>query len=145
MTNDASDPNELNRQIIDEFRANGGNLSGMLDGVDVLLLHTTGARSGVERVNPLRFRLTEAGGRSGWAIFGSGGAERHPAWYHNLRANPDVTIEVGTETADVTARVADRAERDRIWAAQKAAAPLYEEFERAAGDRTIPVVILERR
>jgi len=143
--NDPNDPNEMNRQMIAEFRANGGEIGGMLQGVRVLLLHTVGARSGAERVNPLRYRPVGGDGKSGWAVFGSGGGPRHPAWVHNLIANPAVTIEVGSETAPVIARIAEPAERDPIWAAQKADAPLYEEFERAAGSRTIPVVILERR
>ncbi len=145
MTTDANDPNELNRQLIAEFRENGGEIGGMLEGVRVLLLHTVGAKSGAARVNPLRYRLVDGDGEPRWAVFGSGGGPRHPAWYHNLLANPEVTIEVGTETIPVTARVADPTERDPIWAAQKADAPLYEEFEAAAGTRTIPVVILERR
>jgi deazaflavin-dependent oxidoreductase (nitroreductase family) len=137
--------------MIAEFRANGGEIGGMLAGVRVLLLHSVGAKSGAARVNPLRYRLVDGDGDGDgdggdrWAIFGSGGGPSHPAWYYNLLGNPQVTIEVGTETIDATARVADREERDPIWAAQKEDAPLYEEFELAAGTRTIPVVILARR
>lgn len=139
------DPNEINRQIIAEFRANAGSVGGMLEGVDMLLLHTVGAKSGAPRVNPLRYRqLTDDGGAP-WAVFGSGGGTSHPAWVHNLLANSDTTVELGAETIEVRARIAAGEERERIWSAQKAGEPMFAEFERAAGHRTIPVVILEQR
>jgi deazaflavin-dependent oxidoreductase (nitroreductase family) len=107
----------------------------------VLLLHHTGARSGQERVNPLAFRAVDGG----WAIFASrAGAPRHPDWYHNLVANPDVTIEVGSETIDVRARTAEGEERERIWGAQRDENPVFAEYE-SKTTRQIPVVILERR
>lgn len=139
------DPNEVNRQIIAEFRANAGEVGGMLEGVDMLLLHTVGAKSGAPRVNPLRYRkLTDDGGAP-WATFGSGGGTSHPAWLHNLLANSETTIELGAGTFEVGARIAEGEERDGIWSAQKADEPMFVEFELAAGDRQIPVVILERR
>ena len=80
-----------------------------------------------------------------WAIFGSkAGATTHPDWYHNLVANPDATIEVGTETVAVHARITQGTERDEIFSAQKAASPGFAAYEVSAGDRVIPVVVLER-
>jgi deazaflavin-dependent oxidoreductase (nitroreductase family) len=107
-----------------------------------VLLHHKGAKSGTERVNPLMYRDL---GDGSIAVFASkGGAPTNPDWYHNLVANPDTTIELGTEQHEVRARVADDDERQRIWEAQKAAFPQFAEYEKTSGGRTIPVVILER-
>lgn len=139
------DLNEMNRGVIAEFRANAGKVGGPFEGAPMLLLHTVGAKSGEERINPLVYRpLTEVR-EPAWVIFASAaGAPKHPAWYHNLLANSEVTIEVGTETVDVIARIADAEERDKIFTAQKTDAPQFAEYEKSAGDRVIPVVILER-
>lgn len=129
---------DFNRQIIDEFRANGGKVGGPFEGANMVLLHTTGAKSGQPRVTPLVYRPIG----DDLAIFASAaGADSHPAWFHNLKANPDVTIELGTETLPAVPREADGAERDQIWEAQKADAPGFAEYE-AKTDRTIPVVLL---
>lgn len=137
-----NDINEWNRQIIAEFRANDGVCGGPFEGVPLLILHSTGAKSGLERVNPLVYQQVG----DAWAIFASkAGAPSHPDWYHNLVADANAAIEVGTNTVDVRARVADGAERDTIWAAQKAASAQFAEYESAAGGREIPVVVLERR
>jgi deazaflavin-dependent oxidoreductase (nitroreductase family) len=133
---------DFNQQIITEFRANGGKVGGMFEGSSLLILRSIGAKSGRERLNPLAYR------RHGdaWAIFGSkAGAPTHPDWYHNLLAHPEATIEVGTETIAVRARVAEGEERDEIYAAQKADVPVFAGYEESAGDRVIPVVVLERR
>jgi deazaflavin-dependent oxidoreductase (nitroreductase family) len=125
--------------VVDEFHANDGVVGGMFDGMTLLLLHHTGAKSGSERINPLVYR------RDGdnYVIFASkGGAPTSPDWYHNLRANPNATIEAGTETFSVKARVADSEERDRLWEAQKKDAPQFAEYE-SKTDRVIPVVVLE--
>ena len=137
-----TDRNDFNQAIIDEFRANAGKVGGGFEGAPMVLLHHTGAKSGVERVAPLVYR---AEGDS-IVVFGSkGGAPSHPHWYLNLVANPDTTIEVGTETVKVRARVAEGDERERIWSAQKEAMPGFAEYEqKLAGAREIPVVILER-
>lgn len=112
----------------------------MFEGARLLLLHTVGAKSGAPRVNPLAYRPVG----DGWAIFGSyAGAPSHPAWYRNVVANPDVEIEVGTETIPVRARVAEGEERERIWSAQKADIPTFADYE-AKTDREIPVIVLER-
>jgi deazaflavin-dependent oxidoreductase (nitroreductase family) len=136
-----SDMNDFNQQIIDEFRANHGQVGGGFDGAPMVLVHHKGAKSGVERVTPLVYQAVD----DGWAIFGSkGGAPDNPAWFHNLKANPDTVIEVGDDTIDVMARVADTAEREPIWTKQKQVMPGFAEYETKT-DRVIPVVILERR
>lgn len=133
---------DFNQQVIEEFRANGGKVGGNFEGAPLLLLHHRGAKSGKEYVNPLMYQ--DLGGGS-LAIFASkGGAPTNPDWFHNLRANPNTKIEVGTETVDVVARVASDEDRDRIWEAQKRAYPNFAEYEQSAGARTIPVVVLDR-
>jgi deazaflavin-dependent oxidoreductase (nitroreductase family) len=131
--------NDWNRRIIDEFRANQGRVGGPFEGRPLLLLHHTGARSGVQRVNPLAYQKVG----DGYAVFASkGGAPTNPDWYHNLVANPRAKIEVGTDTIDVAARVAREDERRRIWEEQKRLMPGFADYERVT-TRQIPVVILE--
>jgi deazaflavin-dependent oxidoreductase (nitroreductase family) len=128
-----------NSAIIDEFRANGGAVGGDFAGAPLLLLHTTGAKSGQERVNPVMYRTDG----NALVVFASkAGADTNPDWFHNLRANPLVRVEVGTDTRDVVARVADQDERARLWAAQKNDWPGFADYEKRT-DRQIPVVILE--
>lgn len=139
---DESEFNDFNRQVIEEFRANDGKVGGPFEGAPLVLLHTTGAKSGQERISPLVYRAD--GDR--WVIFGSkGGAPTHPDWFHNLTAHPEASIEVGTDTVPVTASVAEGEEHDRIWEAQKTAMPGFAEYEEKAGGRRIPVVVLTRR
>jgi deazaflavin-dependent oxidoreductase (nitroreductase family) len=138
MTNDV---NDMNARIIEEFRNNAGNVGGPFEGRNMLLLHNIGAGSGTERLNPLVYQELDGN----FAIFASkGGAPTNPAWYYNLVANPEVTIEVGTESVAVRARVAEREERDEIWERQKQAISAFADYE-AATDRIIPVVVLEPR
>lgn len=133
--------NDFNQQIIDEFRANGGQVGGGFEGAPMLILHSTGARSGQERVIPLVYQQVG----DAYAIFASkAGAPTNPDWYHNLVAEPSAAIEVGTETVPVTARVLEGDERDAVWARQKELMPGFADYE-AATTRTIPVVVLERR
>jgi deazaflavin-dependent oxidoreductase (nitroreductase family) len=133
--------NDYNRSIIDEFRAGGGKLGGSFENMNLLLLHTTGAKSGQERVNPLAYQPLG----DEWAIFGSKrGAPTHPDWYHNLVANPEVTIEVGSETLPVTARVLEGEEREKVWTRQKESSPVFAEYETNTS-REIPVIVLRRR
>ena len=135
-----SDGNNFNAKIIEEFRSRGGKVGGMFEKSTLLLLHTTGAKTGKERVNPVAYRPD--GDR--YVVFGSkGGAPTSPDWYHNLRQNPQAHVEVGTETFDVVARVAEGEERERIWSAQKRDVPAFAEYE-SKTTRQIPVVILER-
>ena len=132
---------EYNRALVEEFRANHGNVGGQFEGAPLLLLTTTGAKSGLERVSPVMYMPLD----DGHAIFATfAGAPVHPAWYHNLAANPNATIEVGDVTIDVTARVASGDERERIWSAQKLAAPGMADYDTKT-DREFPVVILQRR
>jgi deazaflavin-dependent oxidoreductase (nitroreductase family) len=130
---------DWNSKIIEEFRANGGNVGGNFEGAPLLLLHTVGARTGQARVNPMMYLRVPGG----YAVFASkAGAPVNPDWYHNLLAHPQVTAEIGTGTVELQARVAQGEERDRIWAAQKAAYPGFADYERNT-TRQIPVVILE--
>jgi deazaflavin-dependent oxidoreductase (nitroreductase family) len=133
--------NDFNTQVIEEFRANGGKVGGYFEGRPMLLLTTTGARSGTRRTTPLVYQPD--GER--WLIFASmGGAPTSPAWYHNLVAHPDVTIEVGSETVPVTAKVLIGDERDRYYARQVELIPVFGEYQQKT-TRRIPVVALERR
>ncbi len=138
----SDDTNDFNAGVIAEFRDNGGKVGGPFDGAPMVLLHHTGAKSGRERVTPLMYRPD--GDRI--IIFASkAGAPDNPAWFHNLVANPETTIEVGDETGvAVRAKVLEGEERDRIWNGQKADVPQFAEYEVSAGDRVIPVVALER-
>jgi deazaflavin-dependent oxidoreductase (nitroreductase family) len=137
-----SEADDFNQKVIDEFRANGGKVGGTFEGFQLVLLHHTGAKSGIERVNPLAYqRLND----DSVAIFASkGGATTNPDWFHNLVANPNTSIEIGTEQYDVTARVAAADERERIWTAQKEAFPNFAEYETTTGGREIPVVVLDK-
>ena len=136
-----SEEKSWNQQIIEEFRANEGRVGGRFEGAPMLLLHHTGAKSGNAYVNPLMYQQVG----DGWAVFASkGGHTEDPAWYRNVLTHPETQIEVGTDTIDVTARDAPDDERSRIWEAQKQAYPQFAEYEKTA-NRTIPVVVLERR
>ena len=131
---------DFNTQIIEEFRAKGGKLGGPFEGAPMLLLHTTGAKSGTERVNPVMYRPVG----DSFAVFASkGGAPTNPDWYHNLLAHPKPTVEVGDRTIPVVAHVADDSERGPIWDAQKRDYPGFADYERQT-TRQIPVVILDR-
>jgi deazaflavin-dependent oxidoreductase (nitroreductase family) len=134
-----SETNDWNTKIVEEFRANGGNVGGPFEGSPLLLLHTTGAKTGRKHVTPVMYRPVDGG----YAVFASkAGAATNPDWYHNLVANPDVQAEIGTQTLPLVARVADAAERDPIWTAQKREYPGFEAYEERTS-RQIPVVILE--
>lgn len=131
---------DWNAAIIEEFRANGGRVGGSFDGAPLLLLHTKGARTGRRRINPVMYQAVG----SRLAIFASkGGSPTNPDWYHNLIADPRATVEVGTETFDVIARVAVGEEREQIWKIQKERYPGFADYERSTS-RQIPVIILER-
>lgn len=128
-----------NAPIIEEFRNNQGHVGGPFENIPLLLLHTTGAKSGAERVNPVAYR------REGdaYVVFGSkGGAPTTPDWVINLTADPKVSVEVGSDRFDAVARIADGDEREEIWARQKQEFPGFAEYEKAT-TRTIPVVVLD--
>lgn len=132
---------DWNANIIEEFRANEGRVGGPFEGSPILLLHHRGARTGTERVSPLVYQPLDDGSV---AIFASkGGAPTHPDWYFNLKANPKVRAEIGTETIDATARIVEGDERTPIWTKQKELMPGFADYEKATS-RQIPVIILER-
>lgn len=133
-----ADVNDFNRRVIDEFRANGGRVGPPFEGAPVLLLTTTGARSGERRTTPVVY--LRDGERL--VIFASkAGAPSHPAWYHNLLAEPRATIEVGTESREVEAVVTSGEERDELYRRQVEAFPQFAEYEQRT-TRQIPVVAL---
>ena len=134
------DLNETNKQTIKEFRANDGVVGGPFEGFTLLLLHHVGAKSGTERISPLVYRNDG----DAWVVFGTkGGAPTNPDWYYNLLANPATTVEIGTKTHSVTARVTEGTERTRIWEEAKTEIPTFAEYEARSG-RDIPVIVLER-
>ncbi|MEO6398272.1 MAG: nitroreductase/quinone reductase family protein [Tepidiformaceae bacterium] len=136
-----AEQNDFNKQIIEEFRANDGETSGVFKGLPLLLLTTTGARSGDQRTTPLAY--TKDGDRV-VIIASMGGAPKSPAWFFNLTANPKVTVELGKEKFEAAASVAADADRDRLYAQQAALMPQFTEYE-AKTTRRIPVVLLERQ
>jgi deazaflavin-dependent oxidoreductase (nitroreductase family) len=135
-----ADPNSWNQGIIDEFRANGGKVGGGFAGAPLLLLTTTGAKSGQSRTNPVMY-LAE--GDRLFVFASKGGAPSNPDWYYNLVANPVARVEVGTDSYDVKAGVVTGVERDRIYAQQAKLYPGFGEYQEKTS-RTIPVVALER-
>jgi deazaflavin-dependent oxidoreductase (nitroreductase family) len=135
----STSPTDFNAKIIEEFHANEGRVGGMFEGMPLLLLHHTGAKSGTRRINPLAYQSDQ--GR--YVIFASkAGAPTNPDWYHNLKANPSVAIEVGTDKIDVLAGEATGAERDRLFSTQAERVPQFAEYEKQAGGRVIPVIVL---
>ncbi|HEY5077226.1 MAG TPA: nitroreductase family deazaflavin-dependent oxidoreductase [Acidimicrobiia bacterium] len=130
----------FNAAVIDEFRNNGGQVTGMFAGAPLVLITTTGAKSGQRRTTPIVY--TTDGDRL-VIIASKGGAPTSPDWYHNLVAHPDVTVELPTETFEARARVAEEPERDRLYRAQAALMPNFDAYEKAT-TRKIPVVVLER-
>ena len=132
---------DWNNKIIDEFRANEGRVGGPFQGAPMVLLHHTGAKSGKIRVNPLVYLAD--GNRL--LVFGSkGGAPTNPDWFHNLRANPAATVEVGTDKFAVEAEELTGEERDRLFAKQAGLMPAFADYQTKTS-RTIPVVALKRK
>ncbi|MDP9860975.1 MULTISPECIES: nitroreductase/quinone reductase family protein [Streptosporangium] len=132
---------DFNLQVIEEFRANGGKVGGPFEGVSLVLLTTTGARSGRRHTTPAVY--LPAGDRI--MVFASNaGGPKHPAWYHNLVADARVTVETGAETYEATAVVLHGEERDRFYARQAGLDPAFSAYQ-AGTDRVIPVVALHRR
>jgi deazaflavin-dependent oxidoreductase (nitroreductase family) len=134
----SSRPDDWNAHNIAEFRRNHGKLGGYFEGAPVLLLHHTGARSGKPRVNPVMY--LKDGDR--YLVFASkGGASTNPDWYHNLKAHPDIQIEVGDETVDVHVTEITGPERDRLYARQASLYPRFADYQRQT-KRVIPVIAL---
>ncbi len=138
---------DYNRRIIDEFRSNEGRVGGPFAGAPMVLLTSTGAKSGRPHMTPLVYlREGDPTGGPGDRIyvFGSmGGAPKHPAWYHNLKVHPDATVEVGTDRYPVRAVVMTGEERDRLFEKQSSLRPQFAEYQ-SRTKRTIPVIALER-
>ena len=134
----STSPQDFNARIIEEFRANQGVVGGPFEGATLLLLQHVGARSGKDRINPLVYNRD--GDR--YVVFASkAGAPTNPDWYHNLKANPNVTIEVGTDTIDVVASEASGDERERLFSAQVERSPQFGDYQ-SKTDRVIPVIVL---
>jgi deazaflavin-dependent oxidoreductase (nitroreductase family) len=132
--------NGWNEQVIAEFRANGGKVGGMFEGASMILVHHFGAKSGTERVSPI---VWFPDGDRILIIASKAGAPTNPDWYHNLKAHPRVTVEVGTETFPVVAEELPRAERDEKWAQITSAAPGFAEYQEKT-TRVLPVLALSR-
>ncbi|MBJ7337055.1 nitroreductase/quinone reductase family protein [Mycolicibacterium sp.] len=130
----------MNRKVIAEFRETGGTAGGMFEGKPLVLVHHVGAKSGVERIAPLVPLLD---GDRIFIFASKGGADTNPDWYHNLVANPQTTVELGSETLAVTARVLTGGERDDVYAQQSKVEPQFAEYQRKT-TRLIPVLELER-
>jgi len=135
-----SETNDFNSQVIAEFRANGGAVGGPFEGTRILLLTTTGAKSGLERVNPVVCRVE---GDDIYVFASKAGAPTDPDWYHNLVANPEVGVELGADRFAARAVVLEGSERDRVYAAHAEQFPTFAEYQ-AGTDRVIPVVRLDR-
>ena len=133
-----SDSNDWNKGVIEEFRKNHGKVGGHFRGAPLLILHHTGARSGIARLNPMMY--LKDGDR--YLVFASkGGADTNPDWYYNMKAHPDVQIEIGDETMDAKAEEITGAERDQLFNRQAAIYPTFAEYQ-AKTKRIIPVVAL---
>ena len=135
-----SDFNSWNEKVIDEFRSSGGHLSGDFEGAPLLLLHTHGAKTNAERVNPVMY--LEDGGRI-FVFASKAGADSNPDWFRNLVANPEVTIELDDEDFAATATVLQDEERDRIYRIQAERMPQFAEYQTKTV-RAIPVVEIRR-
>jgi deazaflavin-dependent oxidoreductase (nitroreductase family) len=138
---DTGSINDFNARIINEFRANAGKVGPPFEGSQLLLLTTTGAKTGEQRTSPVVY--SNDGDRL-VIIASKAGAPSNPAWFHNLVANPTVTVEVGTETFQARAAVAAEPERRRLFDAQAEAMPGFKEYEQKT-ERVIPVITLTRQ
>lgn len=135
-----SDLNAWNAKVIDEFRRGGGHVSGDFEGAPILLLHTRGAKSNAERVNPVMY--LEEGGRL-FVFASKAGSDSNPDWYYNLVANPGVTVELNDETFTATAVVLQGDDRDGVYRTQAERMPQFGEYQEKTA-RVIPVVELHR-
>ncbi len=137
----ATDPNDWNKKVIEEFRANGGKVGGMFEGAPLLLLTTTGAKSGQQRVSPLVYMQD---GEHMYIFASKAGAPTNPDWYHNIVAHPDVTLEVGDQKFNAKAVTITGKERDEIYEKQAKVNPGFGEYQEKT-TRVIPVVELVRQ
>ncbi len=134
------DIQELNRKVIEDFRANGGKVEGQFAGAPLLLLNTTGAKSGLPRTNPLAYMVD---GDQLAVVASYAGGPNNPPWFYNLVANPEVEVEVGHERFRATARIADEPERTELYGKMAAAMPVFSEYQ-GKTQRVIPVIVLTR-
>ncbi len=137
---DKTELDDWNARVIAEFRANEGRVGGQFEGANMILVHNFGAKSGTERVSPMVYFPD---GDRFLIIASAAGSPRNPDWYHNLKAHPEVTVEVGTETVPVVVEELPPAERDEKWAQITAVAPGFAEYQEKTS-RTIPVLALTR-
>ncbi len=137
---DKTELDDWNTRVIDEFRANGGRVGGQFEGANMILVHNFGAKSGTERVSPMVYFPD---GDRFLIVASAAGSPKNPDWYHNLKARPEVTVEVGTETIPVVVEELPPAERDEKWAEITAVAPGFAEYQKKTS-RTIPVLALTR-
>ena len=131
---------EFDRRTVEEFRANGGQASGVLAGTPLVLIHHIGARSGIEHVTPLAYSALD--GDSIAIAASNGGSPKHPAWYHNLSANPAITVELGSQRFEATAEEQTGRARADLWAKLVAQFPDLAKFQ-ARTDRLIPLFLLQ--
>ncbi len=137
--------NDWNAAIIAEFRANGGKVGGQFEGAPVVLMHHVGRKSGREFVNPVMYLADDSDPATIFVFASKAGAPTHPDWYWNMTEAGRATVEVGTETYDVTVRELEGEERDRVYAEQASRYPGFAEYEEmTAGIRVIPVLALTR-
>ena len=132
---------DWNKGIIEEFRTKQGKVGGPFEGKDLLLLHTTGAKSGLERINPVMYFMD---GDRYVVIASKGGAETHPDWYRNLLAHPDVSIELGTDQFPATAMVTSEPERTKLYEKMESIASGFTDYKHKT-KRVIPVITLARK
>jgi deazaflavin-dependent oxidoreductase (nitroreductase family) len=137
-----SDVNDWNKHVIEEFRSNEGKVSGGFEGAPILLLTTTGAKSGLKRTNPMMYLQADEPGTV-YVFASKAGAPTNPDWYHNLLANPSVTVELGTEKFEATASPVAGEQRDTIYSEQASRYPGFAEYQEKTS-RLIPVVALRR-
>jgi deazaflavin-dependent oxidoreductase (nitroreductase family) len=137
---DALQLEEMNREVVAEFRANGGQVGGQYESIDIVLLHHQGARSGKARVTPLAYVRD---GDDMLIVASMGGAPSNPAWYWNLKAHPRVTVEVGAETFEVSAAEASDEEHARLWPIITKALPVMQDYQ-GKTTRRLPVIRLAR-
>lgn len=130
---------DWNQQIIEEFRANAGRVGGMFEGARMILIHHIGAKSGTERVTPLVYFAEDEGRMV--IVASAAGAPTHPAWYHNLKANPKIDVEVGAETFPVLTEEIVGDERDAVWQRVITDMPGFAEYQQKT-TRTIPLLRL---
>ena len=132
--------NEFNKSLIEEFRANGGKVSGQFEGAPMILVTTTGRKSGQQRTSPLVYGKT---GDDLYIIASKAGDPKHPDWFLNIEANPNVTVEVGTDKYEARARITVGEECARLYKQMADAMPNFKEYQEKT-DREIPVVVLSR-